>query len=173
MDKVIVTALLVIGGVTAAVVVIITIGPSIGSSRQSVVESQREASGRIKTAIEIIAVASNSTGDRVGVFVKNVGVDTIIAIKRSDVFLIKSGTRFDAMKYDSSLTGSNVWSGDLEESGDDWIRGDALHIVISPARSSRRVTTCSGSQLPTASPPRRLSAGNSRRWELASRGSSS
>ena len=37
------------------------------------------------------------------------------------------------MKYDSSLTGSNVWSGDLEESGDDWSRGDTLHIVISPS----------------------------------------
>ena len=63
---------------------------AIGSSSQSVVESQREASGRIKTAIEIIAVASNSTGDRVDVFVKNVGVDTIIAIERSDVFLIRA-----------------------------------------------------------------------------------
>ena len=130
MDKVIVTALLVIGAVTAAVVVIVTIGPQIGTSSQSAVEAQREASGRIKTAIEIIAVAPSSSGTQIEAFVKNVGVDPIIGIDSSDVFLIKSGTRFDAMTYSTDNT-TKTWTGDRHHNTSlDWNRGDTLHIWI-------------------------------------------
>ncbi len=62
MDRVVVTGLLVIGSVTAALVVILTIGPSVSGSSQSVLETQREASIRIKTNIEVIAVAADSSG---------------------------------------------------------------------------------------------------------------
>ena len=65
MDKVIVTALLTIGAVTAALVVIFAIGPSIGRSSDAVVASQAEAAGRIRTSIEVIAVASNAAGTKV------------------------------------------------------------------------------------------------------------
>ncbi len=128
MDKVIVTGLLIVGAVTAAVVVILTIGPSIGGTSQSVVESQGEAAARIKTSIEIIAVASNSAGTKVEAWVKNVGVSTVDSIDKSDVFLIKSGTRFDAMTYSGS--GSNkTWTGDLGNNSS-WDRGVSLHVTI-------------------------------------------
>ena len=128
MDKVIVTGLPIIGAVTAAVVVIVTLGPTIGSSSQSVVESQREASGRIKTSIEIIAISA--TGDRIDAWVKNVGVDPIVAIDRSDVFLEgRSEGRFDRMTY-SSTGGSKTWTGDLKENSLSWARGDTLHVNI-------------------------------------------
>ena len=129
MDKVIVTAMLIIGAVTAATVVIVTIGPSISSSSQSVVESQGEAADRIRTSIEVIAVAADSDGTRVDVWVKNVGIATIGAIDKSDVFLIQSGTRFDAITYNSS-GGTKTWTGDLKENGTSWSRGDTLHIQI-------------------------------------------
>ena len=130
MDKVIVTGLLVTGAVAAAVIVIITIGPSIGTSSQSVVQSQSEAAKRIKTAIEIIAVAANSDGTTVDAYVKNVGVATIDALDNSDVFLILEGTRFDAMSY-STGGATLTWSGDLKESGIAWNRGDTLHVEVS------------------------------------------
>ena len=138
MDKVIVTGLLVVGSVTAAIVVIMTIGPQIGSSSQSVAESQKEAAGRIRTAIEIIAVSGNLTGDQVDAYVKNVGTVTIIAVDRSDVFLIKQGTRFSAPCYVSSSTcvGTvNSWNADIGgssvgSSGFSWDRGDTLHLRI-------------------------------------------
>ena len=126
MDKVIVTALLVIGSVGAAVVVILTITPSVVQGSQSVVESNREASNRLKTNIEVIAVASNTAGLRIDAWVKNVGVVPIYAVEKLDVFVATPGTRFDAMSYASS--GDNTWSHDLAD--DTWSRGDTLHIAI-------------------------------------------
>ena len=126
MDKVIVTALLIVGAVTAAVVVISSIGPSLSSSSQSIMESQRETSGKIRTSIEIIAT-STLTGSQVDAWVKNVGLDPINAVSKSDVFVITPGTRFDSMTY-SATGGDNSW---VENPvGAPWDRGDTLHMVI-------------------------------------------
>ena len=129
MDKVIVTALLVIASVTAASMVMISILPAITSGTSAAVESNAAQADRIKTDIEILAVASNSTGTLIDAWVKNVGVARISAIDRSDVFLIKSGTRFDSITYDSAGT-TKTWTGDLHESSSSWSRGDTLHIQI-------------------------------------------
>ena len=127
MDKVIVTGLLVIASVTAAVLVITTILPTISSSSQSVASAQREAADRMRTSIEIIAVSSNAAGTQIDVWVKNVGTKTITAIDRSDVFLAQEGTRFDAMTYDQG-GGPNTWKTELNEPT--WSRGDTLPIII-------------------------------------------
>ena len=126
MDKVIVTGLLIIGSVTAAVMVILTIGPSVSGSSQSVLEIQNEASIRIKTNIEVIAVAANSSGTQVDAWVKNVGVAPIYGLSASDVFVVTPGSRYDAMTYAAS--GDNTWT-ELP-SGASWDRGDTLHIAI-------------------------------------------
>ncbi len=130
MDKVIVTALLTIGAVTAALVVIFAIGPSIGRSSDAVVTSQNEAAGRIKTSIEIIAVASNAAGTTVDAWVKNVGTEYISAIDKSDLFLIQPGTRYDALAYNNDGVTTKTWYGDLKESAVPWNRSDTLQITI-------------------------------------------
>ena len=127
MDKVIVTGLLIIGSVTAAVVVIITMGPTIAGTSQSFLESNKEASMRIKTNIEVIAVSSDPSGTIVDAWVKNVGVAAIPAVSKSDVFIVTAGTRFDAMSY--APTGDNTWT--ENPVGAEWSRGDTLHITIS------------------------------------------
>ena len=131
MDKVIVTGLLVVGAVAAPVVVVMTVLSTSGKSSQSVIDSQRVTSERIKTEIKVIAVASNTNGDLVDAWVKNVGVDRILAIDKSDVLLVKTGTgaRYDRMIYDTSGA-TGTWTGDLHESGDSWGRGDTLHVVV-------------------------------------------
>lgn len=126
MDKVIVTGLLVIGSVTAALVVILTIGPSVSGSSQSVLQTQREASVRIKTDIEIIAVAANSSGTLIDAWVKNVGVAPIMGLSTSDVFVVTPGVRYDSMVYATS--GDNTWT-ELP-SGSTWERGQTLHMAI-------------------------------------------
>ncbi len=132
MDKVIVTGLLIIGSVTAAVMVILTIGPSVSNSSQSVLEIQREASNRIKTNIEVIAVAANSDGTQIDAWVKNVGVVSILGLATSDVFVVTPGSRYDAMTHAAS--GDNTWT-ELP-SGASWNRGETLHIAITlPAGS--------------------------------------
>ena len=126
MDKVIVTALLVIGAVTAAVMVIVTVGPAISASAQSTGQAANEASVRIKTDIEIIAVASDVAGTTIDAWIKNVGTAPIRALEKSDVFVITPGTRFDAMTYNTS--GDDTWT--ENPAGMAWQRGDTLHMVI-------------------------------------------
>ena len=72
MDKVIVTALLVIAGVTAAALVVTTLTPIVGKSSRSVVESQKDMSLRIQTDITVIQVHSN-TATTTKAWVKSVG----------------------------------------------------------------------------------------------------
>ncbi|MBC8281729.1 MAG: hypothetical protein H8E48_13170 [Chloroflexi bacterium] len=133
MDKVIVTALLTIGAVTAAMVVIFSIGPSVNTSSQAVTESQNESVGRIRTAIEIIAVTSDAAGTQIDAWVKNVGVEPISPVNKTDVFVITPGTRFDAMTFNSA-GGDNTWTDSPVDSI--WNRGDTLHIVVTlPAGS--------------------------------------
>ena len=116
-----------IAAVTAAVIVIMTIAPSVSRSSQSVVEAQRQAADRIKTSIEIITAVPRSNGTQVDAWVKNTGVAPIKAIERSDIFLIRlDGTWAEAMQYDTGPGGSKTWSGDLTA----WNRGDTLHITI-------------------------------------------
>lgn len=126
MDKVIVTGLLIIGSVTAALVVILTIGPSVSNSSQSVLQTQREASVRIKTDIEIIAVAANSSGTLIDAWVKNVGVAPIMGLSTSDVFVVTAGVRYDSMVYATS--GDNTWTELPPDST--WERGQTLHMAI-------------------------------------------
>ena len=133
MDKVIVTALLTIGAVTAAMVVIFSIGPSINSSSQAVAASQRESADRIRTSIEIIAVTSNAAGTQIDAWVKNVGVEPISPLNKTDVFVITPGTRFDAMVFNTA-GGDNTWTD--SPLGSPWNRSDTLHMVITlPAAS--------------------------------------
>ena len=133
MDKVIVTGLLVIGAVTAALIVILGIGPSISSSSQAVTESQNEAADRMRTSIEIIAVASNAAGTQIDAWVKNVGVESISPVNKTDVFVITPGTRYDAMAYNTA-GGDKTWKDDPV--GLSWNRSDTLHIIIDLSASA-------------------------------------
>ncbi len=130
MDKVIVTSLLIIGSVAAAIVVVMAMGPSISLGSQSAVESSRAAADRMKTNTEIIAVGVDSVGQRIDAWVKNVGVATIDAVEKSDVFLIQPGTRFESIPYSGDPTSSSYWYGDLEENGLPWAKGDTLQITV-------------------------------------------
>ena len=130
MEKVIVTAILIIAAVTAAGVVLTSVGHSTSSSSQSVAQSYYEDANRTKTEIEIVAVGSLQAGSKIEAWVKNVGVAPIYAIDKSDLFLIQPGTRYDALTYNNNGTTSKTWYGDLREAGLTWNRHDTLHITI-------------------------------------------
>ena len=61
MDKVIVTALLIIAGVAAAGLVVTTLTPIVGTSSRSVVESQKSVANRIATDIKVLTVHAEDT----------------------------------------------------------------------------------------------------------------
>ena len=152
MDKVIVTALLIIASVAAATLVLTTILPSVSRGSQSVLESQQESAARLRTSIKVIAATTNVTGSAVDTWVKNVGLDPITLMKKVDVFVITPGTRFDAMTY-STTGGDNTWVED--PLGARWNRGDTLHIkVILPAADPLAI----GDHVIRVSPPNGVSA---------------
>ena len=93
MDKVIVTALLTAASVIAAVMVVNVVLPAVGKSGSSVLSSSSAAADQIKTHIEIIAVATDTTGapEVIYVWVKNVGASIITSIDKSDLFVDRSG----------------------------------------------------------------------------------
>ena len=111
MDKVIVTALLVIAGVTAAGLVMTTLTPIVGSSSQSVVESQKDLSRRIQTDFEITAVHADSDV-LVRAWIKNVGGANISFIEQSDVFVSSTDKeQFVFLCYDEPISCTeNKWS---------------------------------------------------------------
>lgn len=127
MDKVIVTALLIIASVAAATVVMTTILPSVSSGSQSVVETQQGSAARLRTSIEVIAATTGVTGATVDAWAKNVGLDPINPVNKTDVFIITPGTRFDAMTYSAS-GGDNTWVEDPP--GARWDRAQTLHIMV-------------------------------------------
>ncbi len=82
---------------------------------------------RTKTRIKIITIVPRANGVQVDAWVKNIGVTSINAVDKSNVFLIRiDGTWSEAMTYDNGAGGSKTWSGDLTV----WNRGDTLHIII-------------------------------------------
>ena len=102
MDKVIVTALLTIASIFAAVMVVNTMLPALGRSGSSVLGSSAASAEQIKTNVEIITVTA--IGTEVYVWVKNVGAVEILSIDDSDVFLEDVGAAsFDRMPYEAPL----------------------------------------------------------------------
>ena len=84
MDKAIVTILLTIGGVIAALAVFNGFYPAIIESSGAVTSATSKISDRIESRIDIIQVADNST--EVDIWVKNVGTVNIDSVERSDIF---------------------------------------------------------------------------------------
>ena len=136
MEKVIVTGLLVIAAVTGAGLIIATIVPSIADSSSSVATAQREISNQIGTNLEIIAISSPTDGKSITAWVKNIGTKPILAISKSDMFLIKEGAsapRYDVLTYCGTdivaidcAGKSKVWAAPVTS----WNRGDTLQISV-------------------------------------------
>ena len=128
MDNIIVSGLLTIGAVIAALVVVISVGPAIGRSSDAVLGSQQEASNRLRTNIEIIVAAPNAAGTQIDAWVKNVGMEPISPVSKSDVFVITpASNRFDAMTYNPA-GGDNTWT--ESPVGSSWDRDETLHLVV-------------------------------------------
>lgn len=133
MDKVLVTTLLTMAAVVAAVMVVNTMLPALGRSTSAVLSSSTAASERLKTDTEIIHVATDTTGspEIVYAWVKNVGGAEITAIDSSDLFF-KTSTTFDRLSYDSSASCSApCWTYTIEGSSDTtWSPGDTIKLTI-------------------------------------------
>lgn len=125
MDKVIVTVLLIIGGVVASIAIFNGVYPAIVQSSSSVRSATAKVSDRIETRIDIIQVSDNST--LIDFWVKNTGTVRIISIDRSDMFYGPE-TNFTRITYGGGTP--PYWDYILEGSATEWAQAVTLKVTI-------------------------------------------
>ncbi len=125
MDKVIVTVLLIIGGVVASMAIFNGVYPAIVQSSSSVRSATAKVSDRIETRIDIIQVSDNST--LIDFWVKNTGTARIISIDRSDIFY---GPETDFTRITYGGGSPPYWDYVLEGSAIEWTQAVTLKGTI-------------------------------------------
>lgn len=127
MDKVIVTALLIMAGVVSAITVFNGIYPAIGKSSDAMTNMQARVDERLKTQIQIIygAKGSDQSGDTANIWVKNVGSLRIEAPESGDLFFGPEGN-FARIQY---MVGTPHWEYSLENDTA-WNPSRTLRITI-------------------------------------------
>ncbi len=129
MDKVLTTTLLTMAAVVAAIMVINTMLPAIGSSSSSILGGATSASERIGTDIEIINVSTSST--EVYIWIKNVGVENVLAIPSGDLFFGKVTESFDRIAHTDEGGGGDSWDSEFTDTSDTiWKPTSTIKITI-------------------------------------------
>ena len=127
MDKIIVTVLLIIGGLTAAFAVFNSVYPAVQRSGQSMSDAADDISDRITSRIEVIQVGANDTS--VDAWVKNVGTSRIIGIENSDIFFGTDGN-ISIIPFGDEASSPPYWSYQLEGNNSQWGQAVTNGIVI-------------------------------------------
>jgi archaellum component FlaF (FlaF/FlaG flagellin family) len=117
MDKVIVTVLLIIGGVVAAFAIINGVYPALERSSSAINSATDQVNDQIKSQIEIVSVSSNSS--IVQVWVKNTGSATIGGIENSDVFLA-CANNINRLTYGDDDVSLPYWNFELKGQSSTW-----------------------------------------------------
>lgn len=132
MEKVIVSGLLIIASVVAAVIAVTAISSTSAVDQRSMFESNRVATNYVGTGIEgLSAVVEGRNGAVVSAWFKNVGSADIRPVSAMDVFLL-SGNRFSGtyIEFSSPPSGVDSWSV-LDPAGSAvWARGETIHIQL-------------------------------------------
>lgn len=126
MDKVMVTLLLIIGGVVCCMVVINAIFPAITESTGAIAQATNKIDDRIRSKIEIIEISDS--GDNVYVWIKNIGASRIGGIDTSDVFFGLEGN-FQRIPYDALAASKPCWNYTIE-SGAVWGPTATIKVTI-------------------------------------------
>jgi len=127
MDKVIVTVMLIIGGLVASFAVFNSVYPAVERGGQAVSDSAGVVSDRITSRIEIIQVGG--AGTTVDAWVKNVGSSRIGAIENSDIFFGVDGG-ISRISFGDNGSPLPYWSYQLEGDHDHWRQAVTNRITI-------------------------------------------
>jgi hypothetical protein len=110
MDKVIVTVLLIIGGVAAAFAIMNGVYPALQRSSGAMNSATDQVNEQIKSQIDIINVSSVDSS--ISLWIKNTGTSTIGSIENSDVF-ITEGVDVERVDFGDNSTAPPYWSYEL------------------------------------------------------------
>ena len=131
MGNVIVAALLIIGAVIAASIVIVTQGPALEMSVDSVIQSQSKVADIIRSDIEIVSVEADTTGQSVVAWVKNTGNLNIKPVSNLDIILKRvDQRRSEYIPYGAPA--GNTWSAVSSGQGV-WHQQETLQVQITLA----------------------------------------
>ena len=98
MDKAITTALLIVAGVVCMIFVFNSVYPMINRSSDAMVSMAEQVDERMKSRINIVHAANNSTRTEVYLWIKNVGTQRIVNVEASDLFFGEEDD-FDRVPY--------------------------------------------------------------------------
>ena len=126
MDKVMVTLLLIVGGVVCCMVIINAIFPAITESTGAIADATTKIDDRIRSKIEIIQISDS--GNNVYIWVKNVGASRIGGINSSDIFFGLEGN-FSRIPYGEGGATKPYWNYSIE-SGSTWGPTGTMKITI-------------------------------------------
>ncbi|MFA5054626.1 MAG: hypothetical protein WC562_00415 [Dehalococcoidia bacterium] len=127
MDKIIVTVMLIIAGLTAAFAVFNSVYPAVQRSGDSMTNAADDIGERITSRIEIIHVGS--VNDSVDAWVKNIGTSRILGISNSDIFFGEYGN-VSRISYGDDGSPLPYWSYDLEGDYTTWEKTATNSITI-------------------------------------------
>ena len=134
MDKAITTGLLIIAGIVATMALVNAVVPAVGQSSSALLTANSAASDRIRTDIEVIHVAADTSPvgeDQILVWVKSVGSNVIDPVENTDVFLTTPST-IKRVPYGS---GAEYWNYTFEN-GTAWTQGVTVKITLHLANAS-------------------------------------
>lgn len=117
MDKVIVTVLLIIGGVVATFAVLNGIFPALERSSSAINTATTQLNDQIKSQIDIINVSNNQA--TVQVWVKNTGTSLISNVENSDIFLTNQNN-IERLTYGDGSSPLPYWSYQLKGGSTNW-----------------------------------------------------
>ena len=126
-DKVIVTVILIIGGVVASFAVFNGVYPAVERSSQAVSSAADSVNDRLTSQIEIIEVGDSGT--TVDAWVKNIGTSKIDGVENSDVFFGPEAS-FARIAHGDASTSLPYWDYRLEGSSTRWGQAVTNKITI-------------------------------------------
>ena len=137
MDKVLTTTLLTMAAVVAAIMVINTMIPVLGTSGSSILSSSGAAAEQIKTDVEIIAVHVETstawTTSSISVWIKNVGAAEVLAIDLSDVFVQAGTTSFTRYSFQGvglTAVAADGWTYAIQDGKTSWTPRVTVKVTI-------------------------------------------
>lgn len=127
MDKIIVTVMLIIGGIIASFAVFNGIYPAVERSGAAITNASDTINDRIKSDIKIIQV--NENADIVNAWVKNIGSSEITNIENTDVFFGPQDN-FSRIPFGNVESPLPYWSYQLEGVISEWTPTKTNKIII-------------------------------------------
>lgn len=128
--------MLIIASVIASIALINAVLPAMSQSSGALVTANSEATDRIRTDIEVVHVATDTSPvgeDQIIVWVKNIGLNTIAPIESGDIFLTMP-TGVKRLSH-GSASGAEYWDYAIEN-GTDWTTTVTVRMTLHLADGS-------------------------------------